>query len=454
MITLILCGGAGKRLWPLSNEVRSKLFLKLLPTPLGEPESMLQRVTRQLKETGLHPQARLITHTDQVPLVMRHTSGQLPILGEPNKKGTFTAAALAAAYLLTRQEATEEDIVCLAPADMYADNDFFHTMTGFPKLLRDTGAELALLGARPTSPSTQYGYIIAGDGNGKPGEYASVQKFIEKPNQADAAKLIEQQALWNCGVFAFRLRLIVKHMQQLDLPLDYNELLAAYPALPVRSFDETVAEVCKHAIVKVHQGEWSDLGSWEALTRRIDQTVIGSGSVLGSSEGTHLINELPIPIHVIGMTDCIAAASRDGILLAKKSCANEIKKILGGQQLQPMQGETASGSFQVIEEEAGSPIPQSTYRIIKRHLLPEHHTGCLKSKAHKVWTMLSGHGELYLEGQLYQVQRGDTYRILPGAVHALYSAKEISYTETRIGDIQDEDEDYGVELKWNDLLQL
>lgn len=101
MRIVLLCGGAGKRLWPLSNEIRSKLFLRLLSAPDGHKESMLGRVYRQLTLTGLDSSALLLAHRSQVNLAFRHTEGRLPVLGEPAKRGTFTAAALANSLIFT-----------------------------------------------------------------------------------------------------------------------------------------------------------------------------------------------------------------------------------------------------------------------------------------------------------------------------------------------------------------
>lgn len=326
---VFLCGGSGKRLWPLSNEVRSKLFLEILPSPQGERESMIGRVCRQLTASGLRESASFVTSQEQAHLITRYTEGQLPLIIEPCKRGTFTAIALAAVYLHTYRLAELDDIITITPADMFAGEDYFNQFKLLPSILSDSRAELALLGTKPTHPSEQYGYILPElSENVGSLEYSKVSSFLEKPDVEKAQALIEQGALWNCGVFAFPLKLILTYMEQINMPTDYETLLAVYESLPIRSFDEEVAERITNSVVLPYAGEWSDLGNWATLTDHLDSTVIGQGKIWGLSSDTHIVNELPIPIHVIDIPDIIVAASPDGILISKKSSANRIKKFV------------------------------------------------------------------------------------------------------------------------------
>ncbi|MEK4510021.1 sugar phosphate nucleotidyltransferase [Paenibacillus sp. FSL K6-2524] len=326
---VFLCGGSGTRLWPLSNEIRSKLFLEILPSPQGERESMIGRVCRQLTASGLWESASFVTSQEQAHLITRYTEGQLPLIIEPCKRGTFTATALAAVYLHTYRLAELDDIITITPADMFAGEDYFNQFKLLTSILRDSGADLALLGTKPSHPSEQYGYILPElSGNLGSLEYSKVSSFIEKPDVDTAQTLIEQSALWNCGVFAFPLKLILTYMEQINMPTDYESLMAVYESLPVRSFDQEVAERISNSVVLPYEGEWSDLGSWAALTDHLDSSIIGQGKIWGLSPDTHIVNELPFPVHVIDVPDIIVAASPDGILISKKSSASKIKKIL------------------------------------------------------------------------------------------------------------------------------
>ncbi|MCC3380798.1 sugar phosphate nucleotidyltransferase [Paenibacillus farraposensis] len=436
MQLVLLCGGSGKRLWPLSNDIRSKLFLRLLPAPDGQKESMLGRVCRQLAAAGLDSSALLLTHRSQVNLVLRHTEGRLPVLGEPAKRGTFTAAALAAVHFQVKGAGLDE-IVCIAPADMFAGADFFHRVAELSDLLLDSGADLAMLGTRPKHPSDQYGYIVPGQQTGKEGKasYASVARFTEKPDRTRAQQLISQGALWNCGIYAFKLRYMLACMKRSGLPLNDKALCAMYDSLPVRSFDEEVAERAERAVVLPYEGEWRDIGNWQTLTEQLDSRVIGRGQISESAHGTHIVNELPYPFHVIGVEDIIAAASPDGILVAAKSHAHSIKEKLKTVQPYPMHGEASWGSYRVLDEFEHRSL--GDILVARLTVLPDH---CLNGRSHgsglKVWTIVSGRGEIMLNGERFMAASGSVFRIPVDTHHTIRADLErpVELIEVRLGE--------------------
>ncbi|MFK4473316.1 mannose-1-phosphate guanylyltransferase [Paenibacillus sp. RC73] len=436
MHIVLLCGGAGKRLWPLSNDIRSKLFLRLLPAPDGQQESMLSRVVRQLTIAGLDSSALLLAHRSQVNLAFRHTEGRLPVLGEPAKRGTFTAAALAAAHFHARGVGLDE-IVCIAPADMFAGEDFFHSVAALSSLLLDSGADLAMLGTRPTHPSDQYGYIVPDQGGIKKGNisYASVAGFTEKPDRTGAQQLISQGALWNCGIYAFKLRYMLACMERSNLPLNDKALCVMYDSLPVRSFDEEIAERAERAVVLPYEGEWRDIGSWQALSEQLGNRVIGRGQISGPAHGTHIVNELPYPLHVIGVEDIIAAASPDGILIAAKSHAHAIKEKLGTLLLRPMHGETAWGSYRVLDEFDHRSL--NDILAIRLTVLPDHRlNGHCHGSGLKVWTIVSGRGEVMLNGERFAAASGSVFRIPVDTYHAIRADMDrpLELIEVRLGE--------------------
>ncbi|MGW8957913.1 sugar phosphate nucleotidyltransferase [Paenibacillus sp. NPDC055715] len=435
MRIVLLCGGAGKRLWPLSNDIRSKLFLRLLPAPDGQKESMLGRVYRQLAVAGLDASALLLAHRNQVNLAFRHTEDRLPVLGEPAKRGTFTVAALAAAYYHTRGTGLDE-ILCIAPADMFAGEDFFHSVAALPDLLLDSGADLAMLGTRPTHPSDQYGYIVPDQEMTRmhKASYASVARFTEKPNLAGAKQLISQGALWNCGIYAFTLRYMLSCMKRCDLPLNDKALCAMYDDLPVRSFDEEVAERAEHAVVLPYDGEWRDIGSWQALTEQLGSRVIGRGKISGLADGTHIVNELPYPLHVIGVKNIIAAASPDGILIAAKGHAHAIKEQLGTLPLHPLHGETAWGSYRVLDEFDHRSL--NDILAIRLTVLPDQRlNGRIHGSGLKVWTIVSGRGEVMLNGERFSAASGSVFSIPTDTHHTIRANLDTSLelVEVRLG---------------------
>ncbi|SEP10297.1 sugar phosphate nucleotidyltransferase [Paenibacillus sp. OV219] len=470
MRIVLLCGGSGKRLWPLSNEIRSKIFLKLLPvnaTNAGSAdsgkESMIQRVCRQLEEAGLLTFASVVAHQRQEGITQHHIGNRIPFIAEPHRRGTFHAITLAAAYLHAKQLAGMEETICVIPADLYADVDFLSMLCQFPSVLAASGAELALLGVTPGHPSTQFGYIVpkpdqtasysaSTASSAPPAGYAMVEQFTEKPDEATAEQLINRDAMWNCGIFAFSLKFILDIMARKGLPTDYDELLACYEQLPEQSFDVEVVEKTVSAAVIPYHREWRDLGDWNVLPHYLGGSkIVGAGSVSNDSAGTHIVNELQQPIHVIGVPNIIVAASSDGILVAHKQAANRIKSMHhDGQRL--MYGEERWGSYRVLNYSLPEQGPQTMTRLIQ--LLP---LKAISYHAHKqreeYWTILSGTGEFILEAASRQVQAGDMLHIPAGVKHAIRALSALEYIEVQIGNELDENDVSQLDADWDNIGQ-
>ncbi|UQZ36167.1 mannose-1-phosphate guanylyltransferase [Paenibacillus sp. PK3_47] len=435
MHTILLCGGSGQRLWPLSGPVRSKMFLKLLPAPGGGTESMIERVCRQLENSSLSPSALFVAHEDQTSLVRRYTGNRYEVLGEPHKRGTFTAAALAAVYLYASRKAKPEDTICVAPADMYADDGFFQCFHQFTDILSASQAELVLLGTRPAHPSDQYGYILPEKPGGNTA-YSPVLSFEEKPDSSKAGELIRSGALWNCGVFAFRLGFMLSHLEQMGLPAEPAAFTALYPGFPVRSFDKEIAERTRKAAVLRHEGEWRDLGSWDTLTARLQQTVTGPGGIWGNSGNTHIVNDLKLPMIVIGVPDIVAVGSPDGILIAGKQEANAIKDIVHPPSAEAGYGETAWGHYMVLDRTGNE---GEVVLTVKLFLLPGHEMPempCLHSGKH--WVILSGHGEVVLNGLAQAARSGDSFTVNGGDLHGIRAFAAMELLEIRRDDRTEE----------------
>lgn len=438
MHTILLCGGSGQRLWPLSGRVRSKMFLRLLPAPDGGMESMLERVCRQLDGAGLGDSVLFVAQEDQLDLIRRYTRNRYRVIGEPCKRGTFAAAALGALCLRASGTAAPGDTVCVAPADAFAGDDFFALFRRLPDALSGSQAELALLGIRPTHPSNQYGYIVPAGQTGE--SYAPVLSFEEKPEPARAGELIRRHALWNCGVFAFRLSFMLSRLEGMGLPADYSAFMSLYPALALESFDKEVAERSRSAVVLRHDGEWRDLGSWETLTSVLPGPVTGKGGIWGDCRDTHIINELSIPLHVIGLSGIVAVGSPDGILVTGKKEADAVKAVAQHVRGEPLSGETGWGSYRVLDRsahEAGF-ILTLKLSLLPGHGLPE--TAC--PYAGKRWTIVSGRGEVVRNGTAATAQAGDTFEIARGDRHGLTSLASMTVIEVRTGQCGDNDEIY------------
>ncbi|NQX58256.1 sugar phosphate nucleotidyltransferase [Paenibacillus qinlingensis] len=431
MRIVLLCGGSGKRLWPLSNEIRSKVFLKLLKSTHGVRESMIERICRQLDEVGLLQSTCIVTHHSQVEITRTYVGEHIPIISEPHKRGTYAAIALAVTYLHERMLVDSDETICILPVDTYADSAFFQLLHRLPDILSRSKADLALLGTNPTMPSDQFGYIVSLLPGGKE-EYARIHHFIEKPNERAALQLIEKNALWNCGVFAFRLGFMLKYLKDKVEPDQVDMWLDKYEQLANNSFDREVVEPNPNAVVVRYEGLWQDVGTWKALTPHCEQNVIGSGRISDDSMNTHLINELPYPIEVIGVPDLIVAASSDGILIAHKEKAHLIKERLAQTTQFPMQVEKRWGSYQIMnywKDEHGAESIIKMVKIVQGNLTSYHQ----HENRQESLTILSGIGEVLMGDKLYRLVAGDVILIPAGIRHGIKAVTNLEFMEVLLG---------------------
>ncbi|MFT9846245.1 sugar phosphate nucleotidyltransferase [Aneurinibacillus sp. REN35] len=450
MRIVLLCGGSGKRLWPLSNDIRSKIFLKLLPHENGTRESMMERICRQLDAAGLLPFTSIVTHQNQVEIMKNQVGENIPIISEPLKKGTYAAVALATAYFHSVMHIPADETICVIPADLLVDSTFFKTIASLPDILSASGSDLVLLGTTPTSASNQFGYIVPTPHS--EAAYAPVHRFVEKPNTRHARRLIKQGALWNCGVFAFRQSFMLAHLQHKELPVNYEEWLPLYEHLSEQGFDYEVVEKARCAAVVPYTGMWQDLGSWEAFTNHLGTAVIGPGEITKDSVHTHIVNELSQPITVLDVSNVIVAASLDGILVASKKNASRIKQLIPGVPTRPLYEEKRWGSYHVLDYSVTDTGLETLTKKIT--LLPGKNISYqLHHKRSEVWTITSGSGEFILEDQCFAVKTGDVIRIPRGAKHGVKALTTLECIEVQIGTKLTEEDITRIAMSWEKALQ-
>lgn len=326
MKIILLSGGSGKRLWPLSNDIRSKQFLQLLETPDGRKESMIQRVVRQIKATGNADGIVVATGAAQKEYVTAQLGKKIGIVTEPCRRDTFPAIALSCSYLASQGTSPEEPVIVM-PCDTYADDSYFQTICKMASAVESGSGELILMGITPTYPSEKYGYIVPKNEPADEAGATPVARFTEKPDVATAEKLLEEGALWNGGVFAFRLGHLMDIVERYMPGKSFQQIHADYEEFPKISFDYEVVEKAKSVAVVPYSGEWRDLGTWNTLTEKLPGATSGHAS-LHHSENTHIVNELGIPVMGLGLKDLVIVVSPDGILVADKSSSEQLKQLL------------------------------------------------------------------------------------------------------------------------------
>ena len=219
MNIVLLSGGSGKRLWPLSNDIRSKQFIKIFKTEEGSYESMVQRVYRQIRKVDADATVTIATSKTQVSAIHNQLGEQVGISIEPCRRDTFPAIALATAYLHDIQGVSLEESVVVCPVDPYVNDDYFAALKELGRLSKEGDANLVLRGIEPTYPSEKYGYIIPENDK----KVSRVATFKEKPDTKTAEEYIKKGALWNGGVFAYKLKYVLEKAHELLDFTDYQE---------------------------------------------------------------------------------------------------------------------------------------------------------------------------------------------------------------------------------------
>lgn len=307
MQIILLSGGSGKRLWPLSNNTRSKQFIKLLTAPDGSKESMVQRVVRQLRETGICDSITVATSQSQRDIIINQLGEEIPVVTEPERRDTFPAIALASSYLAYKRKCSTDEIIIVMPCDPYTETGYFETIRRIADAVKNNVAELVLMGINPTYPSAKYGYVVPVNDVQNKGIF-QVSRFTEKPDMITAEKLISEGAFWNGGVFAFRLGYMTDIVTRHIKTDTFSEIRSRYGEFPKISFDYEVAEKAQSVAVVPFAGEWKDLGTWNTLTDELSEHTMGNVITDEESENTHVINELELPIMCIGARNLVIVA--------------------------------------------------------------------------------------------------------------------------------------------------
>lgn len=423
MNIVLLSGGSGKRLWPLSNDIRSKQFIKIFKKEDGTYESMVQRVYRQIKKVDADATVTIATSKTQVSAIHNQLGDEVGISVEPCRRDTFPAIALATAYLVDVQHIDPEESVVVCPVDPYVEDDYFEALKGLSQQAEKGEANLVLMGIEPTYPSEKYGYIIPESAD----HTAAVKTFKEKPTADVAKEYIAQGALWNGGVFAYKLKYVMDIAHQLIDFTDYHDLFAKYATLTKISFDYAVVEKEKKIQVQRFAGQWKDLGTWNTLTEAMEEAVVGKGEMNDTCTGVHIVNEMDVPVLAMGLHDVVISASPEGILVSDKEQSSYIKPFVDKFEQQIMFAEKSWGSFKVIDVETESMTIKVTLNA--GHSMNYHS----HKNRDEVWVVISGNGKTIVDGFEQAVKTGDVITMSAGCRHTVMAETELKLIEVQLG---------------------
>jgi len=423
MNVILLSGGSGKRLWPLSNDIRSKQFIKIFKNEDGEYESMLQRMYKNIKKINNESIVTIATSKTQVSTINNQIGKDVGISIEPCRRDTFPAIALATAYLHDVKNISLDETVVVCPVDPYVDSDYFIALEKLCELAKSSEYNLSLMGINPTYPSEKYGYIIPENKE----QISKVKMFKEKPEEEIAKEYIKQGALWNGGVFAYKLKYVLDIAHKLIDFEDYYDLFNKYETIEKISFDYAVVEKEEKIQVMKFEGQWKDLGTWNTLTESMNEKILGKGIEDAQCENTHIINELNIPVLCMGLKNVVVAASNEGILVSDKKQSSYIKPFVEEINQQVMYAEKSWGNYRVIDIQDESLTILVTLNPGSRM---EYHSHDFRDE---IWTIISGAGKTIVDGMEQIVKKGDVITMEAGCRHTIIAETELKVIEVQLG---------------------
>lgn len=296
MQLVLLSGGLGTRLWPLSDANHPKQFLKLFNK---EQKSMLQITYNNISKLNLP--IYVASQNIWTKNIFDQIGKNVKIISEPNSMDTFAAILNIAEYLYYKENISKNEIIAIVPIDHFVQKNFYNILYDCQLNMIKNNSDYGLIGIKPKYPNSKYGYICSTDGIAK--------KFVEKPNIKDAESLIKQGALWNSGILLFKIESVLKKSNEIFKHDTYEQFTNNYKNLPKTSFDYAVLENEKNISVVNYDGKWDDLGTWNTLSKYISKD---------DSNSNNIINYENKSIRINNIDNLIVINTSNGLLIEKK----------------------------------------------------------------------------------------------------------------------------------------
>ena len=457
LIPVVMCGGAGTRLWPVSRESMPKQFV-----PLIDERSTFQQVLGRIADTELFDRPIIITNSDFRFIVaeqLRECDIEADIVLEPMRRDSAMAVAVAAALAHERHP---EAVVLILAADHVVRN-----VEAFKGACREAAIAAAnglivTFGINPTFPATHYGYIRPGSRvNG--GAALAVEAFVEKPDAETASGYVAESYLWNSGNFAFRADIMLDEIARYEpeiaaaaklavegiaRDLDFLRLPAEpFSQAPKKSIDYAVMErTDRAAVVPVDLG-WSDVGSWSAVWDVMSHDADGNAStgsvVFHDSRNSLVRSEDAILTAVVGLEDIIVVATPDAVLVTSRDKAEQVKGLV--EQLKAQNRRQADQHLRIYRPWGYyQGIDLGSRYQVKRIVVKPNAKLSLQKHFHRAehWVVVRGTAEIAVGTDIRTVHENESAYIPIGSVHRLANPGKIplELIEVQVGSYLGEDD--------------
>jgi mannose-1-phosphate guanylyltransferase/mannose-6-phosphate isomerase len=438
IIPVLLAGGSGTRLWPVSRDGMPKQFMAIIGT-----ESTFQQALLRLADPQLFAPAIVMTVGDFRFFARRQAEElgrEVTVVLEPERRDS--APAIAAGAMLARQRDPDAIVLALAADHVILDPELFHAACISARKAAEAG-HIATFGIRPTEPKTSYGYISCGESLGD--GIRRVDRFVEKPDAATALRYVHEGYVWNSGNFMFRADVLVSELER-HAPLIGRPVAdsvegacddlgfvrlekESYARAPQVSFDYAVMEKTNRAVVVEGNFRWSDIGSWDAIfeiSKRDADNNFTSGPVVAVDSSNCLVEAEDRLTTVLGIHDLIVVTTSDAVLVVPRERAEEVKKLVS---LLKKAGRSEATSHRRCHRPWGyyDSVDVGERFQVKRLVVVPGGTLSLQKHLHRSehWVVVRGTAEVTI-GKLKKIVHENESAYIPmGAVHRLSNPGKI-----------------------------